>query len=698
MIQRFMFGLIVLFCTSSVLAYSDEQLTKEIGILLERIKQEHVKPRAIDAEFAHAVNLNFVEYLDPDKLIFNIQDEKEFIAKEAELVNDLKNRSLGYYQFVLTRYTERLTAMSKLSTEVYGNKIPPVFAGKSLEIGKERPNSMDQSNAWKQYFTVRYYDQLLDNLNATETTFPKDSLTSWSDKTRAALSKRTSESLKEWQNRDQLSHIFLNAIAQAFDPHTFFFNPESKKSFEEELSSEREIYGISLEFDLANETHITRVAPGGPAWLSNEVHEGDKVLEITFIDHKKIVLDGDLSTYNSVMQTFDETSSKEIELVLEDGENKRKVVHLKKSKVYSDEDIIKNAVLKNGDKKIGYVALPDFYVNWTDTSSLGCANDLAKCVLKLKKDTISGLIIDLRGNGGGSLKEAIDIAGIFIDYGPVLATKEKDGSVHILKDFNRGLMYSGPLMIMIDEMSASASEIVASTLQDYNRAVIFGTPSFGKATSQMIYSLDPKLYPVQMSFMEEDKTLGYANITNGQLYRITGKWNQLSGVQPDILWKLTSTSSNESGERELRNILLPDSITKKITFQPAVKINTARLTELSDKRTLTEKQFLDYASLVTKIDNSSRAREGQFEKAGAIISLENMLQMRNALIQLSEELEGFEKQLICTFDASANHFDRDLITTDEILDMYNKQFLDQLEHDIQLMEGFNIMNDLINNR
>ncbi len=694
MIHRLIFGLIALLCTTSVFAYSDEQLAKEISILLERIKQEHVKPRAINAEFAHAVNLNFIEYLDPDKLIFNNQDDKDFTAKEADLLNDLNNSSLVYYQFVLARYSERLGAMTKLSTEVYGTKIPPVFAGKSLEIGKARPNSSDQVNAWKQYFTVRYYDQLVDHLKPTETAFPKDSLLSWSDQTRTALSKRTSESLKEWQNRDQLSHIFLNAIAQAFDPHTFFFNPESKKSFEEELSSEREIYGISMELDLSNETHITRVAPGGPAWLSNEVHEGDKVLEITFVGDKKITLDGDLSTYNSIMQAFDETSSKEIELVLEDGENKRKVVHLKKSKVYSDEDIIKNAVLKNGDRKVGYVALPDFYVNWTDTSSLGCANDLAKCVLKLKKDTISGLILDLRGNGGGSLKEAIDIAGIFIDYGPVLATKEKDGSVHILKDFNRGLMYSGPLMIMIDEMSASASEIVASTLQDYNRAVIFGTPSFGKATSQMIYPLDPKLYPVKMNFLEEDKALGYANITNGQLYRITGKWNQLKGVQPDILWKLTSTISSETGERELRNVLLPDSITKKITFQPAVKLDTGRLTELSEKRVVTEKQFLDYAALVNKID----LQEAQFEKSAAIISLENTLQMRNTLIKFSEELKAFEKQLICTFDATANHFDRDLITTDEILDMYNKQFLDQLEHDIQLMEGFNIMNDLINNR
>ncbi len=690
MFHRITILFLLFFVSGNTFAYTDEELKKEVKILLARIKAEHVHPREINSDFAHAVNVNFMEYLDPDNLIFSIQDEKEFLSKETDLLADLKSETLSYYRFVFTRYQERLSAMTKVCEEVYGSKIPNGSTIKPIEIGKVRYESAQQNNLWKQYFVTQHYERLLDQLKDNEVEFPKDSLQPWSERTREGLKKRTVDFFAELQKEESMSYLFLNAIAQSFDPHTFFFNPESKKNFEEELTSEREIYGISLELDMANETHISNLAPGGPAWLSNEVHVGDRLLKISFLGDKRIVLDG-LESYNLVMETFGKTKSKEIELVLETKDKAEKIVYLKKSKVYSDEDIIKNAVLE-GEKKIGYIALPDFYVNWTDTSSLGCANDLAKCILKLKKDTIAGLILDLRGNGGGSLKEAIDIAGIFIDYGPVLATKENDGTVQLLKDFNRGSMYSGPLMVMIDEMSASASEIVASTLQDYNRAVIFGTPSYGKATSQVIYALDPKIYT--LGFIVEDKSLGYANITNGQLYRVTGKWNQLGGVQPDVKWNLIANSDSEEGERQLRNVLIPDSITKKITFQPASKINTEQLNTLSQARMNSNSTFVGYGKWLEII----RAKEKQFEQAPTTLNLDQMLKMRNELLALSTQLKDYQNQLICNFTPSANHFDRDLIASDEILEMYNKQFLEQLKLDVQLMEGFYIMNDLINNR
>lgn len=692
MLARIISLLAITFFTLNATAFTDEELAKEVKLLLSRINKEHVKPRAVDGELAKSVNLLFIDFLDPNKLIFSKQDEQEFVQKENILLSDLQNETVLYFTFVRERYETRLAALSIRSSEFFAANIPTTFSGKAVKLGDQRPDAAAQTQVWNQYLTETYYGELLDFLKDDQRQFQKDSLAIWSGKTKTALQKRFSDYWKDLKNRDQLGNYFLNSISLSFDPHTYFFTLASKNSFEEELTSEREIYGINLEMNLSGETLISDVAPGSPAWLSNEVHVGDKVRAIRFIGDKEIAFDGSTETFRSVMKTFDQTSAKEIDLTLEGSDRSEKKVRLVKSKVYSDDDIIKNAVLSANGKKIGYVSLPDFYVNWTDTSNLGCANDLAKCLIKLKKDSISGVILDLRGNGGGSLKEAVDIAGIFIDYGPVLATREKGNSIRILKDFNRGSIYNGPLIIMIDERSASASEIVSSTLQDYNRAVIFGTPSFGKATSQAVYSLDPKMNNLSMGMFEEDKSLGYANITNGQLYRINGNWNQLVGVQPDVKWPLEINQSEEHGERSYSNVLVPDPIDKKMIYQPLTKPNIEGLNAQSQQRLTTDSLFSTYAKLVTACNKHLELMEQQ----PSVLSLDQELAVRNKWLELSDEIEEFQNQLICTFTPSTNHFDRDLFASDEILDMYHRQFLQNLEKDVELMEGVNIMIDLIN--
>ncbi len=681
----------MLFFSNSLLAYSDEELGREIKILIDRIQDKHVKPRPVDESFAAAVNSNFLEYLDGNKLIFTKEDEKDFESKQSVLLNDLKQGTTIYFQFVRDRYQAKLDAFSEKGTQFYASAVPNMFTAKiNGKLNKDRPEAAQQQLFWNRYFSLRYYEEMIDRLSDSETAFPKDSVAAWSILTRTYLSKRMNDYSNQWKEGDQLGNLFLNAIALSFDPHTNFFTNQVKNNFEEELTSEREIYGLNIQFDLNNKTIVSAIAPGSPAWLSNEIHVDDEVLSITFKGGKTIEFDGTLERFNEATKTFDVSEASEIDLKLRTNDNSGKTVHLVKSKVYSDQDIIKNALLE-GEKRIGYVALPDFYVNWTDTSSLGCANDLAKCLIKLKRDSIQGLILDLRGNGGGSLREAIDVSGIFIDFGPVLAVKSKE-DVQVLKDINRGSIYTGPLMIMIDEGSASASEIVAGTLQDYNRAVIFGTPSFGKATAQSIFALDPKINDLSMGMLHEDASLGYANITLGQLYRITGKWNQLLGVQPDVLWPLKMNDSNSEQERDYQNVLIPDSISKKINFTPAKKLNLELFRSSSSDRLKSDSAFVAYSALIAEFNRLAEA------ETPTDLSLDNLLIRRNTWMNLIGKLETFEKQLICNFTPSTNHFDRDLIASDEILGMYNRQFLESLQKDVELMEGVNVMMDIIKNQ
>jgi carboxyl-terminal processing protease len=343
-------------------------------------------------------------------------------------------------------------------------------------------------------------------------------------------------------------------------------------------------------------------------------------------------------------------------------------------------------------KAIGYITLPDFYVNWSDSSGLGCANDLAKCILKLKKDNIEGLILDLRGNGGGSLKEAVDISGIFIDYGPIIAMKGNTDEVLVLKDFSRGSIYTGPLIVMIDEESASASELVAGVLQDYNKALIVGYNSFGKATSQQVFALDPKKMDFAGIQVEEDPTLGYANITTNILYRVTRSWNQINGVVPDITLPFALNSTKHESERAYPNALIPDSIHKKMPFIPSPKLPVTKIAELSKQRISSEKLFSEYIQFKEQFEAK------QLNDTLYHYDLYKELGKRNEWQTLNKAFKKYKDELTLNFTPSSNTYDAEIYATNEVLKMYHDKFMKQINRDIELAETIEIMNDLINNK
>lgn len=198
-----------------------------------------------------------------------------------------------------------------------------------------------------------------------------------------------------------------------------------------------------------------------------------------------------------------------------------------------DEERVKSFILK-GSNTIGYIYLPAFYEDWEANNDglNGCANDVGREIIKLKKENINGLILDMRYNGGGSVSEAAELTGIFIDAGPVAQEKSRGARVNTIKDMDRGTIYDGPLVILVNGYSASATELMAGALQDYNRAIIIGSPTYGKATMQVVLPMDTTVTPENFSQIQTDD---YLKITISKLYRITGATAQFKGVQPDIV-------------------------------------------------------------------------------------------------------------------------------------------------------------------
>jgi len=473
-----------------------------------------------------------------------------------------------------------------------------------------------------------------------------------------------------------LNEIYLNAIAETYDPHSSFFSPEKMNQFQAELTSEREIFGVNFNKNRSGDFEITNVYPGSSAWLSGEIHEGDILLCLKFGNGIKHNLEG--LTLLQVNNLFAENKQTVLELTVKNNQQVESIVILEKGKVYSDEDIVKTAILQ-GDKKIGYISLPDFYTNETDTTNLGCANDIAKAIIKMKLENIEGLILDLRNNGGGSLREAIDLSGIFIDYGPILINCDEEENVYSLKDMNRGTVYRGPLVVMINQYSASASEIVAASLQDYNRALIVGQTSYGKATAQFILPLDSNRI---------DSEWGYIKITNLGLYRVDLTTNQKRGVLPDIRLEEVGSAEFES-EKSYANAIVLDSISKKIYYTPLPKLE---FTEAKEKSHIRQNQSVylqkekEFNNEMEELVSKLKSRELSLDDR-----LEIFKQIESRWLVMNKNETTFDR----TFEIAFLQKDNDIYSMSPFLGKYREHFKEKLEVDYGLIETYSILLDYI---
>ena len=325
--------------------------------------------------------------------------------------------------------------------------------------------------------------------------------------------------------------------------------------------------------------------------------------------------------------------------------------------------------------------LPGFYTEWESEGGSSCANDVAKEIVKLKKENIHGLILDLRFNGGGSLGEALDLAGIFIEEGPLCLIKQKDGKIVTLKDPNRGTIYDGPLLLLVNGQSASASELVAASLQDYNRALIAGSATFGKATAQQIF-------PLQSGTSVITKEKGYAKITMEKLYRVTGKAAQRNGVIPDvpipdIFDKLTFR------EKDMPNSLIDDTVKRNAYYKPLGQLPVSLVSVKSATRLNADENFLQIASqqkIITEETQHTQPVSLKWDE----VEKELKTEMRNGFPQVKAG-----EVLVTAYKADNHSYDKNRLGNDELFSLINKHWVKRLENDIYLEEAYRILTDYI---
>lgn len=366
-----------------------------------------------------------------------------------------------------------------------------------------------------------------------------------------------------------IEDAFLNVLCLVHDPHSAFLSANNFQKFKHALSSQSLSFGLVFEKDWLGRIIIQNIIPGSSAQKSDSLFVGDQLNEVVFENGVSL----DLVNSDELQDLeilLDDPTIKTATFTIISAERLIKRITLTKTLINLQENTV-SAFLLKGTVTIGYMSLPSFYTQWQSDVFMSSANDVAKALIKMKQENIQGLILDLRNNGGGSLREAIDLLGIFIDQGGLFQVKSKSDVVTV-KDPTRGIIYDGPLVVMINKGSASAAELVAATLQDHNRAILTGSTSYGKATIQTLFNLaDASPYSE-----ESEKENDVVKITSQKTYRATGASYQVKGVIPDVYLPDASTYLYDS-EKDLPFVLANDSISRKTYYTSFTPKNSWRV-------------------------------------------------------------------------------------------------------------------------
>jgi carboxyl-terminal processing protease len=663
------------------------------AIIVKRmIELNHLSPRPVDDSFSIAMFRSLLKIADRRRLLFTEPEYKSLLSYSTNLDDELQGKNWNFFSLFESLYKRSLTRadsiVDKLLQKPFDFSVNESITTSNEETFNFATDMTALSNRWSRYLKYRALNQLFDMETADSTgkTTLKTSISNSEAKVRDRIRMSETKALKKILDHPNgfsyhVFQIYLNAIASGFDPHTNYFSQEGKEEFKEALSTEALSFGLGLHENEKGQIVINDLIPGGPAWKSGDINEGDELLSLQWEGKEAVEMAG--LSLEDAYEVLDQSLNDRIVLKSKKSDGTIKIVFLRKEKLENEENIVKGFVLK-GEKKIGYILLPAFYTQWENETGSSCANDVAKEIIKLKRENIDALILDVRYNGGGSLGEAMEMAGIFIDEGPLMGQKQKDGKIIYLKDPNRGTIYNGPMALMVNGQSASASEILAAALQDYNRAVVIGSNTFGKATMQQMMALDTTIKkPGNISNAKD-----IVKITTGKLYRLNGETAQLNGVKPDIVLP-DAFDGLDYREKFFPFALASDMVTKNGYYKPLAAIPVSELAKKSSERVIDNKEF----GAIRKMIAAMKARRAKTET-----------------IPLKQEgFEQWAKQRELELDAiagsasSAGKFTADNHGLDKALlagnsgyaKEINKEWLQNIMEDIYIQEAFSVLCDLI---
>jgi carboxyl-terminal processing protease len=667
------------------------------------IEKGHYSPAAIDDTFSKGVYKSYLESIDPTKRFFIQEDMDEFSKYEDKIDDMILNKDLTFFNITHERLLQRIKESEGFYREILARPFD-FSANEEFNVDYDKQpyvkSDADLRTRWEKQLKLSILSTITDKQKVQSGTekaeadkkdlnSPDAAATDKKDtgkiKTFAELEKEAREStLKslddyfdqiEGLDRDEWFSFYLNAIAERFDPHTYYFAPDDKEKFDTSMRGSLEGIGARLQ-KKSDYIEISELIPGGPAWRGKELEQGDLIIKVAQGKEDPVDIAG--MRLDDVVKKIKGPKGTEVRLTVKKVDGSVKVISIVREVVEIEETYAKSSIVNKNGKTYGIIYLPKFYIDFENKDNRDAAKDVAIEVERLKKQGVDGIIMDMRDNGGGSLKTVVDIAGLFIPEGPIVQVRSAGKKKEILSDADPKVQWDGPLVVLVNNFSASASEIFAAAIQDYNRGLILGSKqTYGKGTVQNLIDLNQFVRNNSMG------DLGALKTTTQKFYRINGGSTQREGVKSDIVMP-DRYAYIEMGERDADNAMPWDKI-DPADYKP-MKNNFVSVIANSNKRMAANPQFKlmdENAKWVNekKDDNTYSLNIDKFKEEVA---------KTEAITKKFKALNEYKNTL--TFDGLP--YEKELFAKEPLLAEKKQRWYESLSKDIYVEEALNILDDM----
>lgn len=688
--------IIVPVAAAAVFCFSYKQVQSEKDeaidqILMQSLNNVHYSPLTLNDDFSEKVAKLYLQRLDYNKK-FLLQSDVDALNKMNRSIDeDIAAGKFNYFDKSYDIITKRVDEAQAYYKEILAN---PFDFSKDEEVQLDAEklnfakNPEELKEAWRKSLKYQTLAKMAEMMDSQEKAKEKSDTVKIKTKEELEVEARKKvlksnddyfKRIKEFDRNDRLA-VYFNSITGIYDPHTEFFPPKDKANFDISMSGQLEGIGAQLQ-EKDGYTKVSSIVPGSASYKQGQLKPGDIILKVAQGSAEPVdIVDMRL---DDVVQLVRGKKGTEVRLTVKKTDGSQIVIPLIRDIVVLEDSYAQSMILK-GQKKIGYIKLPSFYADFSGKGGRSCSKDVKKELQKLKEENVDGVILDLRYNGGGSLPDVVDMAGLFIDKGPIVQVKQKGGYPQVLEDNDPSTVYNGPLVVMVNSNSASASEIMAAAMQDYKRALIVGTSpsSFGKGTVQRFYDLDDYL-PAQYNTI---KPLGQVKITTQKFYRVNGGATQLKGVIPDIVLP-DPYYLLDQGEKEQDYPMAWDEIApaKYAPLKPDYSVD--KLKSNSEARVKKSAGF-------TILSDAAKRLKKQKDNTIVSLNLDKYVAEQKKYKEEAKKMEDLDKEItgVDVMELSADIKAAD--PADTLSARKSKDFIKAIKKDIYLNETVSIMNEM----
>ncbi len=654
-------------------AQNEKNACETLSKINALIQSKHYKPKTVDDSLSVYVFDTFLKALDEDNRLFT-EIEINTLKKHQYKIDDyILHKNCAFLNEFYTVYNGAILRYKKTIEDI--KKEPfPFSSNETIEFSKKKYPYAKDDAAFKILYKKRLLFHTLRDI--AELSKNKDSLVANFDK----ISKTSKEKIfdtfsckyssYELSIKDFYSKFFV-AFCSYFDPHTEYLSESDKSSFLSNVSADNLTFGMMISMNEKDEIVVDEVIPGSSAYFTERIEDGDQIIKIKHLNDEYTIA---CSSLDKVEAIFTSSEFNNVDFTLRKKNGEIYTVSLTKKVMKDYENNVYSFILEKDNQKIGYIKIPSFYATF-ENGKTNVSDDVIKEVYKLQEDNINGLIIDLQNNGGGSMDEAIKLTGALIDIGPIAIMNNKQQKKEIIKDPERGSVYNGPMVLLINGFSASASEFFTNAMQDYNRAIIIGNQSYGKASMQRILPLN---YENQEEFVK---------LTIEEFYRITGESNQTIGITPDV--EIPSLFNNQIPREKEEKTALKNDVIKSV-FRSTKLPNTVRksVIEKSKNRVKANEALNNITTMNEKIDAIYDS-----DLPPVLLEFNSIFKEVSKINSLWATIKDLS-EVEYPIKVERNSVDIEYQQFDSFLKSSNTEKIKAIKCNLHIIEAINIINDL----